>query len=144
MIDTSSRAEHLLDPQGVVTVSVPCRHCTYDLRGLSFDGKCPECGTPIESSLGPWLIHFAPLDWLIFLVRGALLAAIVCIALIAFPAVCAGGERIRFGEYIIAAALLTAAVLYVVLMICVWWVLRRELYLARTFEDRFIEPHSGA
>lgn len=26
----------------------PCRECGYNLRGLKYDGKCPECGTVIE------------------------------------------------------------------------------------------------
>jgi hypothetical protein len=30
---------------------VPCRTCGYDLRGLSRDGDCPECGTAIAASL---------------------------------------------------------------------------------------------
>lgn len=28
-----------------------CATCRYDLRGLDTDGKCPECGTPIITSL---------------------------------------------------------------------------------------------
>ncbi len=27
-----------------------CPCCTYDLRGLSDGGSCPECGTPFESA----------------------------------------------------------------------------------------------
>lgn len=28
-----------------------CRQCQYDLRGLHYEGKCPECGLPISKSL---------------------------------------------------------------------------------------------
>jgi len=30
-----------------------CAVCGYDLRGLSVDKRCPECGTPIWNSYGP-------------------------------------------------------------------------------------------
>jgi putative glutamine amidotransferase len=29
---------------------IPCRACAYNLRGLKFDGVCPECGEPIANS----------------------------------------------------------------------------------------------
>ena len=42
---------------GVIAVTLPCRLCGYDLRGLSKSGKCPECGNEILPSLGVWLIR---------------------------------------------------------------------------------------
>jgi hypothetical protein len=30
---------------------VPCKKCKYNLRGLAFEGKCPECGVKTEDSL---------------------------------------------------------------------------------------------
>lgn len=30
-----------------------CLACSYDLRGLSSDGRCPECGTPVWVTLRP-------------------------------------------------------------------------------------------
>jgi uncharacterized repeat protein (TIGR04138 family) len=30
----------------------PCRCCGYNLRGLRFDGNCPECGEEITRTLG--------------------------------------------------------------------------------------------
>ena len=39
--------------------STPCRACGYDLRGQRSDGRCPECGTPIEATLRDAL-EFAP------------------------------------------------------------------------------------
>lgn len=30
---------------------LPCIRCTYDLRGLSVRGVCPECGTPIRATI---------------------------------------------------------------------------------------------
>ena len=29
-----------------------CIHCGYDLRGLSFAGQCPECGSRYDKSIG--------------------------------------------------------------------------------------------
>lgn len=31
--------------------SHPCSRCSYDLRGLDANGRCPECGTPITQTL---------------------------------------------------------------------------------------------
>lgn len=31
--------------------SIPCRGCRYDLRGLSAEGRCPECGLAVLDSL---------------------------------------------------------------------------------------------
>jgi hypothetical protein len=35
----------------MVAVPVYCSRCTYDLRGLSADSSCPECGLPIAQTL---------------------------------------------------------------------------------------------
>lgn len=37
--------------QAVVIDSLYCRRCGYDLRGLQADGRCPECGLDIWSSV---------------------------------------------------------------------------------------------
>ncbi|GMU22788.1 MAG: hypothetical protein AMXMBFR13_28720 [Phycisphaerae bacterium] len=34
-----------------IQVDLPCIECEYNLRGLSSEGKCPECGRPINDSL---------------------------------------------------------------------------------------------
>ena len=31
--------------------SMPCLSCEYDLMGLPIEGRCPECGSPVEDSL---------------------------------------------------------------------------------------------
>ena len=36
---------------GFVNIDVACRSCGYDLRALSADAKCPECGTDVVGSL---------------------------------------------------------------------------------------------
>lgn len=34
-----------------VAVTLPCRRCGYDVRGLRADGQCPECGLGIVESI---------------------------------------------------------------------------------------------
>ncbi|MEI7768059.1 MAG: hypothetical protein WCJ97_11560 [Phycisphaerae bacterium] len=36
-----------------------CINCTYNLRGLSPDGRCPECGQPVAHTLRDWPTLFA-------------------------------------------------------------------------------------
>src|SRR5688572_24850362 len=39
-----------LTPTGTVEEDVRCSQCGYNVRGLSHDGKCPECGHLIAES----------------------------------------------------------------------------------------------
>lgn len=49
---------------------IPCRRCSYNLRGLRPDGLCPECGTPVGLSTRLPLLCYADPDWLKKVVRG--------------------------------------------------------------------------
>lgn len=49
---------------------VTCIHCGYDLRGLHSDGRCPECGEPIEDSCRSDLLRFADKAWRVRVMRG--------------------------------------------------------------------------
>jgi hypothetical protein len=48
-----------------VAVSLPCRRCGYDLRGLAADGRCPECShevlETIAATVDPELAALPPL-----------------------------------------------------------------------------------
>ena len=33
------------------SIAFPCRRCRYEIRGISLDGRCPECGEPIWRTL---------------------------------------------------------------------------------------------
>jgi hypothetical protein len=55
----------------VLTDDTSCIRCGYNLRGLSPDGLCPECATPIGRSLRGDLLRFADPDWLARLRFGA-------------------------------------------------------------------------
>lgn len=50
--------------RNALQTDVPCVRCFYNLRGLSPDGACPECGNPIGPSLDPTRLVFADPRWL--------------------------------------------------------------------------------
>jgi hypothetical protein len=66
----------LCSPQTIST-SVECASCGYVLLGLDANGKCPECGTPIDRSLRGDLLQFAKPSWV---TRVALGATVLCAA----------------------------------------------------------------
>lgn len=47
-----------------IGMDTPCIHCGYNLRGLTADGMCPECGKLIGDSLRGDLLRFANANWL--------------------------------------------------------------------------------
>ena len=51
----------------------PCLACGYNLRGLSSDWRCPECGTAIGRSLHGNLLRFAQPQYVRKLARGVTL-----------------------------------------------------------------------
>jgi len=48
----------------LATTDLPCLNCGYNLRGLTEDGRCPECGTPVERSLHGNLLIYSAADYL--------------------------------------------------------------------------------
>ncbi len=60
--DTVDRADELID---VLSGRLPCWVCKYDLSGLSVTSVCPECATPVRTTLlavvDPAAASFAPL-----------------------------------------------------------------------------------
>lgn len=66
-VSDSAGADAILAPPtqptgaGVIDTSVLCITCGYDLVGLTNDDQCPECGTPAANSTrGTMLIHSSP------------------------------------------------------------------------------------
>ena len=49
MADTAT-SESITDLAGTIVVDLACWECDYNLRGLSTEGLCPECGFEIEVS----------------------------------------------------------------------------------------------
>lgn len=58
------------EPIPTLTADVPCRKCSYNLRGLSLDGRCPECGSAVGLSVTGDLLRFADPQWVLKLRRG--------------------------------------------------------------------------
>jgi hypothetical protein len=61
----------MTDQDGSIAIDVPCVSCGYNLRGLTRDGNCPECSTPIESSVHGDLLRMSDPAWVERLHRGA-------------------------------------------------------------------------
>ncbi len=77
----------MVDASGMVIVARRCISCSYNLMGLSKDGPCPECGTPVAHSLRDnLLINSAP-EYLarihkgVFLVQTSIIVLIVATVL---------------------------------------------------------------
>ena len=56
---------------GFVNLDVACRTCGYDLRALSVEAKCPECGTDVTTSLRSEELRDADPQWVRRLSLGA-------------------------------------------------------------------------
>ncbi len=56
-----------------ITVDVQCIRCGYNLRGLTPEKVCPECGTPVGRSVHGNLLRYADPHWLGKLRLGAAL-----------------------------------------------------------------------
>lgn len=52
-----------IDAAGMIAEDVTCRRCAYNLRGLHYEGRCPECGTPVGRSLLGDLLQFSDPAW---------------------------------------------------------------------------------
>lgn len=49
---------------------IPCQRCAYNLRGLSAEGTCPECGAPVLVALYGDRLELADPQWLAKVSRG--------------------------------------------------------------------------
>lgn len=56
--------EAITSPDGAIEQDMPCSRCGYNLRGLTLDGLCPECASPVSRSVHGNLLRFADPDWL--------------------------------------------------------------------------------
>jgi hypothetical protein len=54
----------LIVVDGLVTSDIPCRRCAYNLRGLAATGICPECGSPVEISIGGDLLRYSDAQYI--------------------------------------------------------------------------------
>ncbi len=74
VLDTGDRdiGPVALDGAGRVAQDVPCRTCGYNLRGLSPDGQCPECGAAVGRSIHGDLLRYSDPVWVRHLAAGPL------------------------------------------------------------------------
>ncbi len=75
-----------VDTQGA---QISCRQCGYDVRGLSVDGVCPECGFLVERSLASDELKNSSPEYLASLHRGVviILTSIILMILFMFVAI---------------------------------------------------------
>lgn len=71
-----------LDEQGRIGIDLPCCQCDYNLRGLTADGECPECGTRVAYVTGGYYLQHAAPEWVRRMARGALWLIITVIAVV--------------------------------------------------------------
>lgn len=67
-------------PPATVDRDVPCRECSFNLRGLAEDGRCPECGAPVWRALRGELLVYAGAAYLASLRRGLLCILLATLA----------------------------------------------------------------
>ncbi len=75
-----------LNAQGCVEVDQPCMTCGYNLRMLSAELRCPECGTPVSFSLGGYLLSNADPVWVRRVARGLALLLLMIALTVLFTA----------------------------------------------------------
>lgn len=79
--ETESAAD--VDADAPVAADLPCVHCGYNLRGGRTSGKCPECATPIERSLGRDLLANSDTKFLTTVYQGMTCVHYATVAVVA-------------------------------------------------------------
>ena len=52
-------APGIVNDAGLVVADVPCRKCSYNLRGMNVASRCPECGAPVGVSVHGSLLRYS-------------------------------------------------------------------------------------
>jgi hypothetical protein len=102
-------AQPVENPQAVIADDLSCVICGYNLRGLRFTGRCPECGSAIERSTHGDLLKYADTDWLgrVFLGVRLVLWGILIMILVRLATAIGGGMGIP-RSYFVSGALVQA------------------------------------
>lgn len=66
-----AEVEVALDEQGLIEQDIDCRKCAYNLRGLSPETRCPECGTSVGWSIHGDFLRYSDPVWVKQLAKGA-------------------------------------------------------------------------
>ena len=83
------------DVFGRVEADTPCRKCSYNIRGLSLDGQCPECATPIRLSVSDDLLRYSPPEFIRKLRKGVtfMLWGVLAMIVVGIVAAAVGSYR---------------------------------------------------
>ncbi|MCH7961081.1 MAG: hypothetical protein IIC49_01970 [Planctomycetes bacterium] len=68
--------EQMLSRSKGVPRGTPCPRCGYELTGLSAEGRCPECGSPVAAALRPDHLVYSSPDYVAKLHTGAFLVVL--------------------------------------------------------------------
>ena len=93
----------------VRSLDVTCRKCRYDLRGMTRDSLCPECGAPVEFSLRSDLIRHSNPAWTGRLHSGAVVVLLGLAVMIVGYVVRALNSRLRLVELLFPQLLILAS-----------------------------------
>lgn len=91
----------------VVELDVNCRKCGYNLRGLTTEMRCPECGTAVAYSVMGDFIRFSDPGWVMHLRSGVrmILSGIAVYVIILILGIVAGMAAARSGAMPMIAVL---------------------------------------
>ncbi|HWE03582.1 MAG TPA: hypothetical protein VG326_14350 [Tepidisphaeraceae bacterium] len=81
---------------GSVEMDLPCRQCSYNLRGLPLDGQCPECATPVGLSVNGDLLRYSEPEFIGTLRRGFsfILWGVLALVIVTVGAAILNGMRV--------------------------------------------------
>jgi hypothetical protein len=82
-----AKADPRVDAEGVVVADVPCIGCGYNLRSLSRDANCPECGKAVVASLRHDDLALADPAWLEQVASGTQRVGLALVAVLVLVAV---------------------------------------------------------
>jgi hypothetical protein len=109
----------VVDPQGFVTTDLPCRKCSYNLRGLTMIGRCPECGAAVGLSVQGDLLRFSNPLWVRTL-QGGIKNIIYGIAVIFLGAIV--GAVVSVAQNVAGPILMFGAIIggYILILVGTW------------------------
>ncbi|MCH8270495.1 MAG: hypothetical protein IH985_04695 [Planctomycetes bacterium] len=116
--------EQMLSRSKAVPRGTPCPRCGYELTGLSAEGRCPECGSPVAAALRPDHLVYSSPDYVAKLHMGAFLVvlsfAILILMLIATMVLAVTGGLVGPGG---EALFLIVGFANGILALIGWWLL---------------------
>ncbi|MFI5381761.1 MAG: hypothetical protein ACHRHE_20890 [Tepidisphaerales bacterium] len=122
-----------------IDYDLPCVHCEYNLRTLSYDGACPECGQPVASTLRRRILQTStdrvsqPRPMGLFTKCCSILAAILAIALLILG---------FFGLFLSISAHFTLPPIVGVIPALVGWGILRSVWIAFRYKPVAALPRS--